>query len=542
MRRAWGNRDVIDALRHSLAYRETVFVQSNIPSMRNVSKTSNRGCVPEVVLEVRDAVKHFGGVAALTGASLRLLRGEVHGLVGENGAGKSTLLKALAGVHRLDGGDVTLGGRPFVQGSTRNAREQGIAVIYQEPSLFPDLSLAENVFVGRQPVKGRSVDWTTMRHATSHLFAELGVGLDPSRRAEGLSIGDQQLVEIAKALSIDARVIVMDEPTAALSTTEVDRLLSVARRLGDRGAAVVFVSHRLEEVFDLCDRLTVMRDGRTVRESSIADATPSEVVRWMVGRELTDMFPKVDTQVGGVVLEVSGLHRSGAFADISFTVRSGEIVALAGLVGSGRSEVVQAVFGVDRYDRGEVRLNGRPLRPGDARATVAQGVALVPEDRRQQGLFMPASIARNSAVVVLKGLRRFGLVSARRERELARTWGDRLNLKHAGLDEPVDQLSGGNQQKVVLAKWLATKPRLLVVDEPTRGIDVATKAEVHRLLSEQASQGIAILMVSSELPEVLGMADRVLVMREGRLVADLDRGAASQEAVMLAATGQAVVG
>ena len=493
------------------------------------------------VLEVVGAVKRFGGVVALSDASLRLFGGEIHALLGENGAGKSTLLKALAGVHRLDGGEVVLGGRPFEQGSTRRSREQGIAVIYQEPSLFPDLTLAENVFVGRQPTRGGSVDWAAMRQAAVDLFDQLGVPLDPDRRAEGLSIGDQQLVEIAKALSSEARVIVMDEPTAALSAAEAERLLDVARRLRDRGAAVVFVSHRLDEVFALCERLTVMRDGVTVREAMVADTDANEVVTWMVGRELTDLFPKTPSVIGDVVLEVKGLHGLGRFTDVSFTVRAGEIVALAGLVGSGRSEVVQAVFGVARYDRGEVWLRGVRLKPGDPRSAMARGVALVPEDRRQQGLFMPASIARNSAVVMLRSLSRFGLVRWGSERGLAAVWAEKLRLKHAGLDQPVERLSGGNQQKVVLAKWLATNPTLLVIDEPTRGIDVGTKAEVHRLLSEEASKGMAVLMVSSELPEVLGMADRVLVMREGHLMATFDRDAATQESVMLAATGQSVV-
>jgi rhamnose transport system ATP-binding protein len=379
-----------------------------------------------------------------------------------------------------------------------------------------------------------------MRRRTEALFAELGVYLDPERRAAGLSIADQQLVEIAKALSQDAKVIVMDEPTAALSASEAERLLEVARRLRDRGAAVVFVSHRLEEVFALCDRVTVMRDGRTVAEAAIAETTPAEVVRWMVGRELTDLFPKVPSEVGEVLLEVRGLRRAGVFEDISFTVARGEIVALAGLVGSGRSEVVRAVFGIDRYESGTVLIGGSPLPQGDPRAALARGVALVPEDRRQQGLFMVASVARNSAVVVLDRLRRFGLVSGRAERGMARDWADRLRLRYSGLEAPVERLSGGNQQKVVLAKWLATEPELLVVDEPTRGIDVATKAEVHRLLSERAARGLAVLMISSELPEVLGMADRVLVMREGRLVAELSQDEATQERVMLAATGQAV--
>jgi rhamnose transport system ATP-binding protein len=496
----------------------------------------------EPLVRVRGAAKAFGGVQALRDASLELFAGEVHALLGENGAGKSTLLKVLAGVHRTDSGEVTIGGGHFEQGSTRRSREQGVAVIYQEPSLFPDLSLAENVFIGRQPVTGRgTVDWARMRRDAAALFGQLGVDLDPERPARGLSIADQQIVEIAKALSTDARVIVMDEPTAALSASESERLLDVARRLRDGGAAVVFVSHRLDEVFALCDRLTVMRDGATVRTSTVAGTDAGEVVRWMVGRELTDLFPKTETTPGDVVLRVRGLTTDGVFDDVSFDVRAGEIVAFAGLVGSGRSEVVRAVFGIDRYDSGSVEVLGAPLPPADPRAALARGVALVPEDRRQQGLFMPASIARNTAVVVLSRLARRGVVRERAERELAAHWAQRLQLRHGGLDQPVERLSGGNQQKVVLAKWLATDPRLLVVDEPTRGIDVGTKAEVHRLLSEQAGQGLAVLMVSSELPEVLGMADRVLVMREGRLMATLDRDEATQERVMLAATGQASV-
>jgi rhamnose transport system ATP-binding protein len=378
-----------------------------------------------------------------------------------------------------------------------------------------------------------------MRARTAALFTQLSVRLDPDRRAAGLSIADQQIVEIAKALSTDARLIVMDEPTAALSAQESGRLLDVARRLRDGGAAVVFVSHRLDEVFELCDRVTVMRDGATAAQAPVAATNPSEVVRWMVGRELTELFPKADTVPGDVVLRVSGLSRRGVFDDIDFEVRAGEIVALAGLVGSGRTEVVRAVFGIDRYDSGEVSVGGAVLAPGDPAEALRRGVALVPEDRRQQGLFMPASVVRNTAMVVLGRLRRAGIIDGRREHELASTWAERLRLRHGGLDQPVERLSGGNQQKVVLAKWLATEPRLLVVDEPTRGIDVGTKAEVHRLLSEQAAAGIAVLMISSELPEVLGMADRVLVMREGRLTAALARAEATQESVMLAATGQA---
>jgi rhamnose transport system ATP-binding protein len=505
------------------------------------AETAQPGGSGDVVLEVVDAAKRFGGTVALSRASLRLRAGEVHALLGENGAGKSTLLKALAGVHRLDDGSITLGGEPFEQGSTRGARDQGVAVIYQEPSLFPDLSLAENVFVGRQPRGRCGVDWAAMNARAAQLFGDLAVNLDPTRRAAGLSIADQQIVEIAKALSLDARVIVMDEPTAALSAHEAGRLMDVARRLRDRGAAVVFVSHRLDEVFALCDRATVMRDGATVAEVPVADSSPAALVQMMVGRELADFFPKLPSEVRGTVLEVDGLSAHGRFEDVSFSVRAGEIVAFAGLVGSGRSEVVRAVFGIDRYDAGSVRLHGAPLPPRDPRAALRAGVALVPEDRRQEGLMMAASISRNIAITVLDRIRRAGLVRAADERGVAARWATTLQLKHGGLDQPVDRLSGGNQQKVVLAKWLATQPRLLVIDEPTRGIDVGTKAEVHRLLGELAAEGLAVLMISSELPEVLGIADRVLVMREGRLMASLTREEATQERIMLAATGQAVV-
>jgi rhamnose transport system ATP-binding protein len=495
---------------------------------------------PAPLVDVRHVAKAFGGVHALRDASLTLYPGEVHGLLGENGAGKSTVLKALAGVHRTDAGEITIDGRLFEQGSTRRALEQGVAVIYQEPGLFPDLTLAENVFIARQPTRrSGGVDWVRMRREAAALFAQLGVDLDPDRPAQGLSIADQQIVEIAKALSTRARVIVMDEPTAALSAAEADRLLAVARRLRDGGAAVVFVSHRLDEVFLLCDRLTVMRDGATVATCPVSETTPSQVVRWMVGRELTELFPKLETTAGDVVLSVRGLSSHGVFENVSFDVRAGEIVAFAGLVGSGRSEVVRAVFGVDGYDEGSVHVLGEPLPKRDPRAALARGVALVPEDRRQQGLFMPASVARNTAIVVLSRLSRRGLLRQEAETRLAAEWAERLHLRHGGLDQPVERLSGGNQQKVVLSKWLATEPRLLVIDEPTRGIDVGTKAEVHRLLSEQAAKGLAVLMISSELPEVLGMADRVLVMREGQLMATLSRAEATQERVMLAATGQA---
>jgi rhamnose transport system ATP-binding protein len=491
------------------------------------------------VLAVRGVDKSYGAIAALRDARLDLFAGEAHGLVGENGAGKSTLVKVLAGVHAPDSGRLELAGTEVGFAGPADARAAGIAVIYQEPTLFPDLSVAENIFIGRQPLRSlRRIDPAAMHARTNELFARLGVHLDPDRPARGLSIADQQLVEIAKALSFDARVLVMDEPTAALSGVEVERLFAVARSLRDSGAAVLFISHRFDEVFALCQRITVMRDGQWVSTDPAADLTVDQVVRRMVGREVSTLFPKLPAEVGEPRLEVRGLTRHGVFEDVSFTVRAGEIVALAGLVGAGRSEVIRAVFGVDRYDRGEVLVEGRRLprsRPG---AAIGAGMALVPEDRRQQGLVMELSVERNTNLARRWSLSRLGLLLGARERRSARTWAERLQVKAARLTDPVWTLSGGNQQKVVLAKWLSTTPRVLVVDEPTRGIDIGTKAEVHRLLSQLAADGVAVLMVSSELPEVLGMADRVLVMHEGRLVSDIARERADEESVMRAATGQ----
>lgn len=493
------------------------------------------------LLSVENAAKNFGGVKALVKADLTLYTHEIHALLGENGAGKSTLLKTLAGVHVLDAGAITLNGKPFEQGSTRLAREQGIAVIYQEPNLFPDLTLAENVFAGRQPMKNGSVDWKSMQDQSRALFTQLGVSLNPLSRARGLSIADQQIVEIAKAISTNANVIVMDEPTAALSSKEVARLFAVARNLKENGCAVVFVSHRLDEVFALCDRITIMRDGSTVSTALTSALDEPQVIRSMVGRDVSELFPKLEAKIGEVVLDVQELSRDGQFGDISFSVRAGEIVALAGLVGSGRSEVARAIFGVDRYDSGTIAINGQRLHAGSPSAAMEAGIALVPEDRRQQGLFMPTSIAKNAAITMLASLRKGFILRASAERKIAEEWTKILQTKYASIDDPVERLSGGNQQKVVLAKWLATNPHLLIVDEPTRGIDVGTKSEVHKLLSQKAQEGLAVLMISSELPEVLGMADRVLVMREGHIVRELSRHEATSENVIAAATGAVTI-
>ncbi|MFG1943291.1 sugar ABC transporter ATP-binding protein [Nonomuraea sp. NPDC048826] len=491
-------------------------------------------------LALANVSKSFGAVRALREVSLELHAGEAHALAGENGAGKSTLVKTLAGVHRPDSGQVLLNGEPVVFHSPADAQQAGVAVIYQEPTLFPDLSVAENIFMGRQPrtTLGR-IDRRARRAGSAELFARLGVTLDPEQPARGLSIADQQLVEIAKAISRDARVLVMDEPTAALSGNEVARLFSVVEALRADGCAVLFISHRLDEIFSLCQRVTTLRDGAWIASEPVAGLTHDDLIRRMVGRELGALYPKQETETGEVALRVERLTREGVFTDVSFEVRRGEIVALAGLVGAGRSEVARAIFGIDRWDAGAVHVDGRPLPAASPTAAMAAGLALVPEDRRQQGLVMELSIERNIGLTGLRSLRRGLTISRAAERDRARDWAVRLRLKAAGLGDGVGVLSGGNQQKVVLAKWLATGPSVLIVDEPTRGIDVATKAEVHRLLSELAGQGIAVLMISSDLPEVLGMADRVLVMHEGRLTAEIPRAEATEERVMSAATGRA---
>ena len=488
-------------------------------------------------LQLADVSKSFGPVMALRSGRLEAWSGSIHGLVGENGAGKSTLVKIVAGVHRRDSGTFLLDGQPVDFGSTAESKSAGVAVIYQEPTLFPDLSVTENIFMGRQILRsGRRIDKPAMYAEADRLFRGLGVHIDPRRPALGLSIADQQIIEIAKAISLDAKVLIMDEPTAALSGVEVDRLFAVARQLRDEGRAIVFISHRFDEVFSLCDTVTVMRDGAYIGTHPIADTSVGEIVNLMVGREVADLFPKQETEIGDVVLQVQDLNTAGTFHNITFDVRRGEIVGLAGLVGAGRSEIARAIFGVDRYDSGAVTVNGRQLASHSPQAAIQAGMALIPEDRRKQGLVTDASITSNVAAVIRTNLTTAGLITKARENKAVAPWAARLEVKTNALDMAAKTMSGGNQQKVVIAKWLASQPDLLIIDEPTRGIDIGTKSEVHRLLSELAGQGMAILMISSELPEVLGMADRVLVIAEGRITAELSRDEATPERVMHAAT------
>ncbi len=488
-------------------------------------------------LELREVAKSFGSVVALRSGNIVVDSGTIHALVGENGAGKSTLVKIIAGLYQRDEGIFRLSGTDVAFKTTADSKAAGIAVIYQEPTLFPDLSVTENIFMGRQPTNrfGR-IDRKAMREETMTIFNRLGVRIDPDRIADGLSIADQQIIEIAKAISLNATVLIMDEPTAALSGVEVERLFAVARSLRDEGRALIFISHRFDEVFDLCDTITIMRDGDYISTVGTSETSVDEIVRLMVGRDVTDLFPKEDAEIGDVILRVDNLTSAGIFEDISFSVNAGEIVGLAGLVGAGRSEVARAIFGVDHYDSGTVYMRGAKLKKGSVSDAMRSGLALIPEDRRKQGLVLDFSVGRNITLAIRERLAAWGILTARAENTRADSWATTLQVKTAALSTPVGTLSGGNQQKVVIAKWLATHPGLLIIDEPTRGIDVGTKSEVHRLLTNLAGEGMGILMISSELPEVLGMADRVLVMREGQLTRELNRDEATAEAVMLAAT------
>ena len=493
----------------------------------------------EPIIKLVGVSKQFGAVQALRGVDLSLLPAEVHALVGENGAGKSTLVKLLAGIHRPDSGLISMDGREIELHSPARARDAGIAVIHQEPTLFPDLNIAENVYMGRHPRDrfGR-VDWKRMYQEVERLLASLDVHLNVYTPVQGLSVADQQLVEIAKALSLDSRVLIMDEPTAALSAHEVHELFMIVKQLRARGVAILFVSHRLEEIFELAERVTVLRDGGLVATAPIAELTTEEIIRQMVGRELEALYPKSDVEAGEVILDVKHLTRTGSFEDVSFQVRRGEILGFAGLVGAGRTEVARVIFGIDRADAGEIRIGGTLVQIRSPKTAMSYGIAYVPEDRHQHGLIMDFSIARNMTLPILRQTSLFGLVNQQREREIAQDYSEQLQVRSAGIDQLVKALSGGNQQKVVLAKWLITNPAILILDEPTRGIDVGSKAEVHRIISELAGKGLAIMLISSDLPEVLAMADRVLVMHEGRVAAEFTHADVDQEKVMFAATGQ----
>lgn len=497
----------------------------------------------EYILELKNISKRFSGVEVLHDVSFSLRSGEVHAMLGENGAGKSTLVKVVTGVHQPDSGVIYLNGAPVHFGDTRESRQAGIAAIYQELSLFPDLNVAENIFIGRHPTTlGGRIDWRKLYTEAEKLLASLGVHLDFKQKAHNLSIAQRQMVEIARAFSINARILIMDEPTSSLTLNEVDDLFRLVRRLRDEGTAIIFISHRLEELFELADRVTVLRDGAYVDTRQMKGVTRDDLIRMMVGRTIANMFPKQDVKAGRVVLKVDHLTRDGAFRDISFDLREGEILGMAGLVGAGRTNVARTIFGVEPPTSGVIQLDGREIRITSPQQAIALGLAYVPEDRQLHGLFPPMNITANISMPVLQKYARRGWLRDKAERSAAFNAARQMEVRANNIWQKARELSGGNQQKVVLAKWLSTKPRILILDEPTRGIDVGTKAAVHALMSKLASEGMAILMISSELPEVLGMSDRVIVMREGSITGHFTRAEATQEKIISAATQAVATG
>ncbi len=492
------------------------------------------------LLRMVEITKTFPGVRALDRVTFQVDPGEVHGLVGENGAGKSTLMKILTGALQPDSGTIELRGRPVRIPDPGTAQRLGIAIIHQELTVLPELSVAENVFLGREPTGPLGlVDRSRLYRQTQELLERLDIPLDPRTRVGELTIAQQQMVEIAKALSLNANLLAMDEPTSALTERETEILFRLIQGLRHQGVTVIYISHRLEEIFQICDRITVLRDGQHIATRPVQELTPQEVVRLMVGRAITEMYPPPGQTPGPVRLEVRNLHRPPRLHGASLTLRGGEILGLAGLVGSGRTDLARAIFGVDPVEEGEIRVHGRPVilrSPADA---MALGMGFVPEDRKTQGLFLQMTVRQNTVVARLQELssRLLGLIDFPRARAEAQRLVEELDIRTPSLEQAVRNLSGGNQQKVIIARWMARAPSILILDEPTRGIDVGAKAEIHALMRRLADQGVAILMISSELPEVLGVSDRVLVMREGRIVAEFHRQEATQDQVMLYATG-----
>jgi len=488
------------------------------------------------LISARGISKSFAAIEVLRDVDLDLKRGEIHALLGENGAGKSTFAKILAGVHRPTRGTLALNGTPVEVPNPIAAQKLGITLIHQEPISFPDLSVAENLVLGRtggSPL-GR-VPWAQITRDARRLMDLLGVKIDVSKQMRGLSIADQQMVEIARALASDSRLIIMDEPTAPLTPREVETLFIIARRLRDEGRTIVFISHRLEEVRALCDRVTIFRDGNKIATEEIRNLTDADIIRLMIGRPLREYMHKQGTTIGEVALKVDNLTLPGVFSDISFDVRKGEIVGLGGLVGAGRTDVARAIFGVAPAASGTVTINGQAVTITDPSQAIALGLAFVPEDRAVAGIFRTLSVQENITAAVPKQIAPSGVIRRTVEKALASDSVRKLRIRLASLRQPIGELSGGNQQKAILARWLLTDPSVLILDEPTRGIDIGVKAEFYDMIGELAAGGRAILLISSELPELLALCDRVLVMSEGRLTANILRADATQESIMSAA-------
>ncbi len=494
---------------------------------------------PPLALEMRHITKTYPGVRALEDVSFDLRQGEVHALVGENGAGKSTLMKILAGAQPKDSGEILINGELVHIDSPQKAMDEGVSIIYQEFNLVPYLNAAENIYLGREPraaIPG-FVDFGTMYRESQRIIDKLGVRLNVRTPVNRLSIAQQQMVEIGKATSKECKIIVMDEPSATLTEHELQSLFALIRQLKGEGVSIVYISHRLEEIFEICDRVTVLRDGHWIATNEIADLDREQIIRLMVGRELKQMIPKEAVPPGEPVLHVRNVTRKGVLHDVSLSVRKGEVLGIAGLVGAGRTELARAIFGADRIDRGTIEVYGKTVRIRSPQEAIRLGIGLVTEDRKAQGLILGMVVRENITLANLGAISRMNFIMAGREREVARKYVADLQVKTPSIDQTVQNLSGGNQQKVVLAKWLFTDSRILIFDEPTRGIDVGAKTEIYQLMNALAGRGCAIIMISSELPEILGMSDRILVMHEGTIAGELSRAEATQEKIMHLATG-----
>ncbi len=504
------------------------------------SQASQTRTMPEPILTLSGVSKSFPGVRALHDISLSLKPGRVTALLGENGAGKSTIVKILTGIYRPDEGEIRVGGEIRHFSSPRDSWAAGIAAIHQETAMFDELTVAENIFMGHMPTgSARLVDWSEMRSKSAELLKRIDAAIPTDFKLKRLSVAQKHLVEIARALSHEARVMIMDEPTAALSANEIDDLFRIVAQLKAEGRAIIFISHKFDEIFRIADDFVCLRDGEKVGEGEIASVTEAQLVRMMVGRPVDQVFPKRDVPIGEVILSVKDLSNATEYADVSFDLRKGEILGLYGLVGAGRTEAMQGLFGITPTTRGTVRLEGRPLAIGAPSDAIAAGISYVPEDRQDQGAILSLGIRENVTLANLFKHVRGLFLSRSSEQAETRRLGRRLAVKAASWEQRLGELSGGNQQKVVIAKWLATRPKVIVLDEPTKGIDVGSKAAVHDFIGELAGEGLAVVLISSELPEVMGLADRIIVMKEGRIVDEFQRGKWSAEQIVGAATGAA---
>jgi rhamnose transport system ATP-binding protein len=491
----------------------------------------------DFVLELDNISKTFPGVKALSKVKFNLRAGEVHALIGENGAGKSTFIKVITGVHQPDSGEIFLYGKKVTFANPTVARVHGIAAIYQNTTCFPDMTVTENIFLGHEYVEHRTkrILWKKMHEKARELLRSIGSNIDPEEKMGSLSVAQQQMVEIAKALSQDAKILLMDEPTAALTNRETEELFAITRRLKEAGTSIIFISHRIEDIYKIADRVTIFRDGCYVGTWNISDITRDDLIKLMVGREITRLFPKKQAKIGNEILRVEGLCKTGIFADISFNLHEGEILGLTGLIGSGRSEVAQAIFGIYPADEGKIYIENRAVNIDNPLKAMKLGIGYLPEDRQIQGLVLPFSIMENITLPVIEDFSRRGWLHRSAEYIKAKEMAELLQVKATSVFDKAYSLSGGNQQKVVVAKLLAARLKVLILDEPTKGIDVGSKAAIHEIMSNLACRGFGIIMISSEMPEVLGMSDRILVMHEGRITGEFDRAEATQEKIMEAA-------